>query len=390
MGTAFAAALCLAACSGGGGATTPSTIISVPPPIPAAGQAKMTLSFAVPSTASSSAKKKPSYVSTQSTQAVVTILTVNGSTPPASVTPNPLTVQFVTSGAGQNCTISGGTETCTFDVPAPAGSVAYKLDVEDSAGDVLSTGTQTFTITAGIANTLSMTLGAVPAAVAITGPVLTADTSSLGALTLGVSDPAGGAIPASPAQAFTTPITITDDDTSGATALLLNATSGIESSSVQVTSSSDVVNIVYTGLAVLPFTLTASGTGVSGSMQYSVGNANLAYQPIAPSGTTTCTTTAGCATTDPNYNKPTVFINSVGGTAVFGASEAGWSDFGKKFTVTLDSSTCNGVATLSGSPGTSFTATGVAAGICKATVADGVGQTATVYISVTTTGIGVT
>ncbi len=390
IGTALIAALCLAACSGGGGGTTPSTVISVPPTIPAASHATMSLSFAVPSASSSSiAKKKPAYVSTQSTQAVVTILTVDGNAPGSSVSPNPLTVPFVTSGAGQNCTVSGSTETCTFDVLAPAGSVAYQLNVEDTAGDVLSTGTQTFTITAGSANTLSMTLDAVPAAVTITGPTLTADTSSVGALTIAVADPAGGSIPASPAQTFTTPITITDNDTSGATALLLNATSGVGSSSVQMTSSADVVNVIYSGRAPLPFTLTASGTGVSGSLQYSVASSNLVYKPIVLSGTTVCDTSHGCSSGDANYNQPTVFINSAGGMAAFGASELGWSDFGQNFTVTLDSATCSGVATLTGSPGTSFTATGVAAGVCKATVADGLGQTATVYASVTTTGIGV-
>lgn len=390
---ALIAALCLAACSDGGGATAPPAVVSVPPIPAAAGHATMSLSFTVPSASSSSsaAKKKPAYVSTESTQAVVTILTVDGVTPPASVAPNPLTVAFATSGAGQNCTVSGTTQTCTFDVPAPAGSVAYKLDVEDSAGDVLSSGTKTFTITAGTANTLSMTLDAVPLVVTLSGPTLTAGTpAAAGALTIAVTDPGGGSIPSSPAQTFTTPITITDGDTTGATALLLNTTTGTGSASVQMTSSADVVNITYTGLAVPTFMLTASGSGVSGSMQYSVGDANLVYQPIVPSGTTTCTATAGCSSSDANYNAPTVFINSAGATAVFGASETGWSDFGKKFTVTLDPSTCTGVATLTGSPGTSFTATGVAAGICSVNIADGLGRSETVYVSVTTTGIGVT
>jgi hypothetical protein len=256
---------------------------------------------------------------------------------------------------------------------------------------VLSTGTKTFTITAGTANTLAMTLDAVPVVVTLAGPTLTAGTAAAAsALTIAVTDPGGGSIPSSPAQTFTTPITIADGDTTGATALLLNTTTGTGSSSVQLTSSADVVKITYTGLAVPTFTITASGTGVSGSMQYSVGDANLVYQPIVPTGTTLCTTSVGCSSTDANYNAPTAFVNSVGGTAVFGASETGWSDFGKKFTVTLDPTTCNGVATLTGSPGTSFTATGVAAGICTANIADGLGQSETVYISVTTTGIGVT
>lgn len=389
IGTALVCALFLAACSGGG-ATLPTGVVSPAQPPQSMGHASMTLSFSVAGTQSTNAKKRPAYVSTLSTQAVVTITSVDGSAPASSIQPNPLTVSFVTSGAGENCTVSGGVETCTFDVLAPAGSVTYKLDVEDGAGHVLSTGTQTFTILSGVANRLFLTLDAAPAAVTITGPTLTAGTAvTAGALTVAVADPAGGSIPASPAQTFTTPITITDSDATGATSLLLNSTTGTGTSSVQLTQSSDIVYVTYTGRGVPPFTLTASGTGVSGSLQYSVANSNLVYQPIALSGTTTCDASHGCSSSDANYNQPTLFINSAGGTAVFGASETGWSDFSQNFTVTLDSASCNGVATLSGSPGTSFTATGVAAGVCKATVADGLGQTAAAYISVTTTGIGV-
>ena len=158
----------LAACGGGGGGTS-----SLPAPsngTPGGTSAMFTIT--IPQKTAQTAK----YVSASTQSVIITLTTVNGNpytgtgTAPASVASN------LNSGS-PNCAPSGGNLVCTAAATAVAGADAYSITMYDAtqsstsptspAGNVLSTGTTTLTITAGQTNTGSLTLNATVASLAI-------------------------------------------------------------------------------------------------------------------------------------------------------------------------------------------------------------------------------
>jgi hypothetical protein len=184
---------------------------------------------------------------------------------------------------------------------------------------------------------------------------------------------------------FTFPVTITDDDSSGATSLNVNG--GAFGSSVQTNSPSDTVQLKYSGLAIGPFHLIPSGTGVTGTTLTVTPTNN----PIVLGGLTTDT----IDNTKPSYNQPALIFNQASGSQNFTATESGWSNspYNNAFTATPQTTgtnqtgNCTSVATIGTgnlSAGTeTWAVTAIGAGFCKITVTDGVGQSSAFWVSVT-------
>lgn len=352
------AALVFAGCGGGGGGTSGAPGVPTAPTTPQ--YASMTLSFALPNSGSAS---RPQYVSPSTTQVEVVVNSVNGGAPPSWV-PADVTTALTTTGGSPNCTISGGTETCTLQVAAPPGTVNYTFTVKDGTGVALGTLTTTKTIVQGVSNTFTITLNGIPKTVTITSPTVTANdtthASSGYALTVIVKDADGNPIVAP--GGYTNPVTLTDNDASGQTKLSLNG--GAASSSVQTTGPSDVVTLLYTGQAVNPFTISASGTGITGGGTIATAVNDVTFS----AGTTLDTAPNGGLSTDPNWGQQTVFFTQASGTQTVTGAETGWTNapFSQSFTLTL-SGGCAGIATASASPATTFTITAAGAvGTCSA------------------------
>lgn len=204
-------ALAAAGCGGGSG-TTPGGPGPAPTtaPKPPVGTASVTFSIAVPSRVMS-AQRQPRYVS----PATATVqVAVNGGVPQT----------FPVSG-GAPCSSTAqppASGTCIIaSVQAPLGDDTFTVRLLDASGHTLSGGTVQQTILPGQTNTVHITFDGVVAALRV---ALTKPTPPTGATTrLGVVvtplDAAGYTIVGAPGALPS--VTLTDDDTSGATGLYL-------------------------------------------------------------------------------------------------------------------------------------------------------------------------
>jgi hypothetical protein len=380
-----ASLLVLAGCGGGHGGSAP-----VPNPTPQAtnsptGAYKQTatLTLVIPLPAQpSSTTRNPQYVSSATSTLLVNVNNVDGNPPPTWVSPNPQTVVLSTA-AGGNCVVSGGYETCTIaTIPAPPGNVNYTFTGTDGT-NALETVTVSQTITQGQNNSLSATLQGIVHTVAISPVSLSASTTTPGAgatTTLAVTpqdydgktiidtvDASSNHVP------FSNPFTLTDNDTTGQTSLLLNATTCPGAASVSVTKPTDVVTLCYTGKATNGFTITASGGPPNATVSGS-GSVSATVNDITVTGTTVCTTSAAlCSSGDPNVNAPTVFFSAQGATATLTAAELGWTQaaYGQTFDLT-PSASCGGNYTFSTPTDvTSWNITAASGGaLCSATITE--------------------
>jgi hypothetical protein len=381
---AVASLILLAGC--GGGSSAPAPIGPVPTPVPTASPAPgtATLTLGVPRSGSS-AQRAPRAAAAGTTAAflVVTVKTVDGQPPTAAQVPtNPQTIALSTA-AGGNCTTSPSGETCTVTIPAPPGVVTYQFDVLDASNNKLATTTATFTITPGTTPHLSTSVNGIVASVVVTVPTLNAGTPFNGPITVQAFD-AGGTLIVGSAP-YSNPITLTDNDTTGATSLSDGTMTGL---TVTVGAPSDVVNLSYTGTADDPFTI---GVAVSGKPPTTV-SVPTTNQPVVLSGTTNDT----LKPSDPNYNQATLFFTTIPSTQQFGAAQPGWGFPGHAFVVTLDAATCgsgaSAVVTVTPVNSSTFSVTSKNAGICKGTVTGGPPGhplTATVWFSVSASQINV-
>lgn len=400
-----ASILLLAGCGGGGGGATPQPRPTVlPTNSPTNGyQNTASLRLTIPLGAKpGSDVRHPQYVSPNSAILVVTVNTVNNAPPPSWVTPNPQTVVLTTAGATPNCILGTGTETCTVTVAAPPGTVNYTFQVEDGSSHVLSTVTTDEVIVQGSSNNLTVTLQGVPSSVTIAPLTLTASSGTPGTATtsplaVSVLDASGAQIVDGTTPAtYTTPVTLTDNDSSGQTSIDVNG--GTPGSTVTLNRPTDIVTLHYTGEAINSFTIGATGTGVTSS----TATISTVINAITLGGTTLDDAAHGGLPGDPNFNQPTLFFSTLGGTQSFSAAELGWTQapYNQQFNVVLDAATCGtgaaAVAKLNTTlPATSFSITSQNAGFCKATVTEapaglaGHGGPTVVWFSVTTAGFGV-
>jgi hypothetical protein len=320
------------------------SVSSVPVSQPSQSLASTQFIFSQPNIVTpASTGRRPLYVTNAVASVKIALTSANGSAPPANLTTT--TTSNITV-ANCPCTVAGPS--------VPAGTDGFTLTAYDAASNVISTATPTLKIVASQTNTETITLNGVPVSFRVTPPSATAGTAfaTPQAISVTALDADGNTI----MGAYANPVTLTNGDSSGATTL---ATSGADSPGTnQLLSSSDAATLAYTGLAINPITIGASATGAT------AGNGSFApvLQPVATNASAGVFTLAFLGTTH---------------TATLTASEAGWTNapFNKPLTVT-QSSSCNGVATVSGttSPYTVSMAPGATEGAsCTVTVSDGLG-----------------
>jgi len=207
----------------------------------------VTIAIFVPAPTTASARRRvPQYVSAATKSASIGL---DGAAP-IIVNLTPGSVNCPAAGSqGYNCT---ATVTATV---GPHTFVVSLYSGTNATGGVLSTGTVTATIGAGIANTVSLTLDGVPAGISISLATTAPPTGTAVdiPLVVNVLDASGAAIVG--ADPYTNPITLTDSDTSGATKL---------SNSV-LKSPSDVAKLTlnYSGAAVAQAIIGATAAGIS-------------------------------------------------------------------------------------------------------------------------------
>jgi hypothetical protein len=389
--------------------TVPLTLYGVKP---WANAARLTISFHLPASPSSS-RRHPHYVSPSTSQVTVVVNTVNGGSAPSWVPSSTTTTLTV----GTNCTLSDGTETCSVEVPAPPGSVNYTFTTSDGT-NALSTLTTTQTVVQGTSNSFDGVLqGIVHKASFSVGTLAVQSTSGAYPQTATVDAyDADGNLIVDPG-AYANSFTLTDPETSTSGMTKLSVNSGTASGSVTVSSPDDVVVLDNLGGAVNSFAIGVGGSiPGGGTVACSSGSAcNVtAATPndVTFTGTTLDNTANGGLNTDANWGQQTVFFAQTSGSQTLTGAEVGFTGgFSGKFDIALDSTTCgtggSAVATVSAGPATSFTITAANVGICKvqlteagsgyplttpghtANVAGSATHDGTFWISVTSSSIGV-
>ena len=356
-------ALVISACSGSGGESAGTITTSLPPAAP--NVVKTSWVFGPPKSAQSG--KRPAYVTANIESVKIALNTVNGGSPPGGLTTTVTT----------NIALSS----CPCNVPGPSvppGLDSFTITAYDGtsgAGNVVSTASGLYSIAAGQANTNTITLDGVPASFSITGvPSGAAGTAfSPQSVAVSVKDADGNTIMGT----YENAVNLSDSDASGATTL---ATSGSDSPPTgTLLSSNDSVTLSYTGLAIVPATITASASGATS------GNATFTptLQPISYSGPLV-------------LGSPEIDLyaaSGTGSTGSFSVSETGWTNapYNRGVTATMGAS-CSSIASVSPSSGTSFTVSVVGsptAGVCTLTLSDGAGQAKSVTVTYTTSSFGV-
>lgn len=361
---ALAALFVVAGCGGGGGS---SPAPSNPPTNTNAGQ-KQTMNMVViiplAATKASAKLKQPKYVSPNTTQIRVQVNSVNSGPPPSWVATD-TTTAVSTSGASPACITNGPNSLkCTIPVAAPPGTVNYTITAEDAVPNALARVTQDVTITQGTTNNPTLTLLGVVATVNILLPAITANASqSATPVTWSALDASGALI----VGTFDNAVTVKDNDGTGQTTLHVNG----GSANVQQTlaAAGDSLTIDYTGQADNPFSVTASGTGITGSGSVTPGVFDVTF-----TGTTLDDTGHGGKSTDPNWSEPTLFFSQASGSQSVDGAEVGWTNapFNQQFDLDAGPNTSpwctfygNSIATFSASPATTFTITATGVGQCK-------------------------
>lgn len=231
----IAAALITAAGCGGGGAAAPT------PPSEGVGLASGVLSMTFGGPATSSARRRPLFLSpsARSVSVAVTGIATN--------------VVADVSATSSSCTTSTSGRTCQIAITAPTGSVTFTVSVYDGAnatGNVLGVGSTTTTVAgSSFAVTIGVQGNVAFVRLLATRAQFAAGTPSTATLTVVASDADGNVITGT----YASPITLVDGDTTGTFAL----------STTVVTASTQTVTLTYRGNATpAQATITASAANV--------------------------------------------------------------------------------------------------------------------------------
>ncbi len=368
----------LAACSGGGGGSpigSPSTPAPPPPP-GGGGTTTIPTHFVIGGPPSAGVtvgtSRSPQYVPSTVQSVTIALDSVNSAAPPSGLT---TTATDNISAPSCPCVVSGPS--------VPPGSDAFTITTYDhtgGTGNAISVATPTIAIAAGTTNNVTITLAGIPKSFAIAGiPSASAGTAIAAAtVSVTVKDADGNTITGS----YASPVTLADSDATGASSL---ATSGSDSPPAhELLSSTDAATLAYSGLAILPATISASATGAT--------TANATFAPsLHPIVYTGPLNGSGGAELD-FYT-----TSGTGSTLSFTASELGWTGSPYNKTLTLaPASGCSAIldsatSTLVGTAFTENVAASPSAGTCTATLSDGVGQTLVggITLTYTVTNIGV-
>lgn len=252
----FSGIVVSAACTGNSGGKTMPAAVGGSGGIAPEQTASVSFTLKVPRETSSAKKAAfgrvaPQYISANTLSLSFLLNTVNGSTP----IPTPTIVVFNVTATSSGCSVDGanpGNFTCTFTQKLPVGSdnaTITTYEANNATGNVLSQTTTTFTVMAGVANNLNITLGANPNALTVTGPSASSFVSgSLGAgytivgagpqsFTVGLTDPSGATIvgPGNPTISVTSANTAAVNPTNVTSSGFSLSNPGYAGSAVQVT-----------------------------------------------------------------------------------------------------------------------------------------------------------
>lgn len=242
--------LALAACGGIGGGYSP-----LPSPKASTSAGTATVSFLVVVPPPSAMRNRPKVIlPSNATSVTFTIDSVNGT----AYSGTPTTETLSSSNAA--CSSVDGQLSCLFNLSAPVGALVYTVTVYNGT-TVIAEGNVAVTTTSGTTVTAPLTLTGTVAKIAITGPSsAVAGIAATYALTVQAEDSNGNTI----LGTYTSPITLTDSDTSGSTSI---TTSGSDSPPAgELISSSDTATLNYNGGTLSSAaTIGASASGVSAS-----------------------------------------------------------------------------------------------------------------------------
>jgi hypothetical protein len=361
--------------------------------------------------AHSSKARHPQYIS-GATLSVVITLTATSNPVGTSLAGNPATTN-VNGSSGTACT-SG----CAVNgPPSPPGTNSYKIqtfDATNGTGNELNAGQlNNVTITAGQANSETVTLGAIPVALSLSNVPLpgagsfAAGTQGLStAISVIATDAHGDTIPTSQSPAVfyvdangaPISVTVSDPDTNAHGSCIVasgtsTCTSGAPTSGT-VAGPDGTLSLAYDGVAENPVTITASAsTATSGTASFQP-NLN------APAFNSSQATPSGVALTG-SAEIDLFTLSGIGSTGSESFTELGWtgSPYGHALSI-IGTPACTSIATVSAGSndttnGTPFTATVVAspsAGLCTATIGDGLSSnttdsTSSLTVTYTTSGI---
>jgi len=258
--------IALTACGGGGGGSTPAPSTlgggTAPTSSPApAGSGTLSFSIAIPaSTGPAASNRAPKYVSPSTASVSVTLA---GQTTPLA------TANLGATAPG--CAVVPNGVSCTVTVIAPAGSNTFVITTyngTNGTGQQLSTARIAATVTQSTTTQVALTLNGV---VATTAVILGATTVPVGtpasiAVTVNAYDQNGNLI-VGPGS-FSSPITLTLTDASGATSL----------STTTVGAPGTSVTLNYNGNSMVSATITPSNAAPNGSATFTpTGNAVIGY-----------------------------------------------------------------------------------------------------------------
>jgi hypothetical protein len=316
-------------------------------------------------------------ISPNSKSAFISLVTVNGKTPSG------VTVRSVKVNLPSPCT-SG----CSVSGPqTPPGIDAFSIAIYDGSlatGKRLAYTTSNAALSVAAAKANALAVPQLAKVVAKFGVVIspaggTAGTASSSTVTISGTDP--DSKPIATGSRFAVPASLRDSDTTLATKLSSTGVTGPGSTS-----------LAYNGLAILPATITAFGTGVtSGTAVYTPVLSNIVYTSTSATAKTTSAEVDLYAT------------SGTGSSGTFTATQKGWvpTPSGvspvKAFTFTTGGSpnNCASTYTITPAPGSvayvySIVAKSTAvAGECTLTIVGGAGKTLPVLLTFTTTGIGI-
>lgn len=372
-GGSLAMVAALAACGGGSRALLPQSAGSLAPSLRAARVPQK-----APALLPVDFKLSRASISKGSKSVTITLAKVNGKKPPKGVSKT-------TSSNLTKCT-----KGCTVPGPAsPAGKDEYSVTIIDQPagkkGNTLAIGSVTGTVKSGKKpTTIKVTLAKVPAFLTFgTVPGGTAGTTlAATALPLTVADADKNPI----AGSYSTPVTVSDSDTSSITqGSYLSVNSGAASRSVTLNKSTDSLTIGYGGLAMSPVTLTASASKVtSATAAFAPTNGAIQYSGPLVNGS-------------PEIDLYSPTAGTLGFSASFTLTQPGWNggSFANAFTYVLggtgNNCTSYVVTPASGTANTYTVSVGnsPSAGTCTLTATGGVSLTLNVLLTYTTSGIGI-
>jgi len=358
-----AAVIVMAGCSGGGGgnAATPSTPIATQ-----AAPVTQATTFKQSATAvltfphgKQVAGISRDFVSPNSTSISVSINSVNGAPPPSWV-PTQVVLPLIFSGAGQNCTVTNGIATCSVTVPAPPGNVLYTIatyavipqpspmpNATQPPPTILDYNQEVIAIKQGVANqSITVTLEGVVKGATLTIPEpLVANQPTTLPVTVTAYDASGAAITGT--KQYNSPFKINDADPHGpgdplqpySSFFIVN--NEAQSKIGTITSPTDVVSLVFHGLAMGQFQVAASSDGGKAGSFISTSEIDETLQPIVISNTFVDTTQG-----DPSYGQTTVLLNAGGPATTLVVSELGLTNAPYSLCNAASQSTCFALSPL--------------------------------------------